>query len=314
MKKMFVVLLVLLNAFVLSGCVQNEQEPQDVIVRTGADMTQPGDSNASDVNEPETADTLELMDYAAFVNLFLDTITARIGDEYTFELLDDLSIAVFQNGEHIGDISLENTYREYVLDGDAEQAVNQFVTGTLEMLMHRDAGIDISTIMPVIRPSDFVAHTRDVGTELVYEPLLDDELYILFVIDFAATVRFLDIDTFEALGVPREDILELSIVNLTNMLPAAEVTYVEEGLYIVSVDDYYETSLLLTGFLDEIDIPISGEMVIGIPGRNILIIADSENQDAMDILIGFTQEYHLMTGYPISGRPLKYSNGILSWY
>ena len=310
MKTMFVFLLVLLSALALGGCAQTAQ---DVLLTTGADMTQPDDSNASEANEPETMDSSELMDYAAFANLFMDSITARYDVEYTFELLDDSSITASLNGEHILDISLENTYREYLLNGDAEHAVNQFIMGTLEMLMHRDAGIDISTIMPVIRSEEFVAHVRDAGTDLVNEPLLDDELYILFVVDFAATVRFLDIDSFEGLGVSREDLLDLSIANLTNMLPAAEVTFIE-GLYIVSVDDYYETSLLLTGFLDEIDIPISGEMVIGIPGRNVLVIADSENQDATDILAGFTQEYHQVTGYPISGRLLMYSNGTFSWF
>jgi len=97
------------------------------------------------------------------------------------------------------------------------------------------------------------------------------------------------------------------------MLPKPIITE-EAGIYIIFVDGMYESSMLITGFLDTVEISIVGEMIIGVPSRDMLLIVDSNDKDALNILAGFTQDYYELTSYPISGRLMQYVDNNLSWY
>jgi len=293
-------ILVALSLILLTGCTQNGQAP-------AGNPDAPAQSTAPTTAEPDAA-----ADYDTFAESYLETIKAKPTD-LTFTLNDDNSIACSQNGKVRFTINLDNAYNEYLNNGDMEAVINHYVESTLEILTGSDSVPDKSSIMAVIKPADYIATIKGMASNPVYEPLLGKDLYVLYVMDLPNSVKVLDESSLEALGVERDELRALAVENLDRTLPEPTITQ-ERGIYIVSVDGMYEASLLITGFLDNADIPVTGDMVIGAPSRDMLLIADSSNQDALNILAGFTQSSYQQASYPVSGRLMKYADKTLSWY
>jgi len=308
MKKAYVIAFLLILTLLLSGCIQGLLKPLDVtndLSSTRSTSDESDDSSATDSDM--------LADFSTFARTYLAAIEAKAGAGFIFELTDNYEINVFQDKEQIMTIFLENAYREYMQKGDMDAIIEQHIVASLETLTQSTPDYDENSIMPTIRSADYVQYIVELGANVVYEPFLGEELYIVYVVDFQNSTKALNESDLMELGVERDNLRNLSISNLRRILPEFELIEIE-GVYIIIMDDYYESSLLITDFLDEIDIPITGDIVVGIPARNIFAFADSKDQSAIDLLTEFTLDYYEQSGYSITGRLLKYSGGSFDWY
>jgi len=301
MKRILGVLLVVFALFLLSlsGCAAG----------TDADPAPPSDN-----------DSTEAVDFGAFAEIYLETIRANNESGLSFELTDDYEIVCSLNGEEQYRAFLDNAYNEYLKNGNMEEIINHYVEAVLEMLAQSDPDYepdyDKNSIMPVIKDAEYIAYAEEIGADLIYDPLLDDEIYIAYVIDLPRTVRSLPESELETLGVQRGELRALAVENFNRELPKPSITEIEDmvGLYIVELDGMYEAGLLISGFLDELDLPITGEMVIGVPSRDFFLIADSNEQYAMEIISGITADSFEEASYPVCGRLMKYTDHTLAWY
>ena len=84
-------------------------------------------------------------------------------------------------------------------------------------------------------------------------------------------------------------------------------TVQENDFYFISHKDGYDASRILNkGFLDDMHEKLDGEMMIGLPHQDVLIIVDVKNEVGYDILAQMMMQYFAEGLTPITSLSFSY--------
>ncbi len=222
-----------------------------------------------------------------------------------YSLAPDLSVnANYKGGEysHFPD----NAYREYLLEPDSiEQVLSKF-TQTANELYNEKQEIDISKIIPVIKPRDFITEVKkltaakDSANFSIAFNKYNNELLILYAEDKENSLDYLTTDKLGQLHISQDSILALSLKNFDKILPKIERTG-HKGRYIVTAGGTYEASLLLlNSFWSSKNFSVQGDIVVAVPSRDILLITGSRDKDNLNWVRTRAQESYDSASYQIS--------------
>ena len=222
-----------------------------------------------------------------------------------YSLAPDLSAkANYKGGEysHFPD----NAYREYLLEPDSiEQVLSKF-TQTANELYNEKQKIDISKIIPVIKPRDFITEVKkltaakDSANFSIPFNEYNNELLILYAEDKENSLDYLTKDKLGQLHISQDSILALALKNFDKILPKIERTG-NKGRYIVTAGGTYEASLLLlNSFWSSKNFFVQGDIVVAVPSRDILLITGSRDKDNLNWVKTRARESYDSASYQIS--------------
>ncbi len=145
------------------------------------------------------------------------------------------------------------------------------------------AGVQ-SLLMPSVRDRvypDSIQLRFEIDNQTLILPHLPigDHLTLCLVVDSENHTSLVDETQLAKWGVSFENALEVAMKNLE----AIPLTIVEatSGLYAIQNDDDYDaTRLLLVERLTQ-NFPVQGQRVLMTPNRNLLLVADSSNEDSL---------------------------------
>jgi uncharacterized protein YtpQ (UPF0354 family) len=212
---------------------------------------------------------------------------------------------------------LDNAYKLYLDDpGSLQLVLDRYVASLLETAAMPET-LDRTRIIAVVKSRtwlDEMAATmsaRGSKTEPhVYErePLADG-LWIVYAEDTPRNIRYFTADELRAAGVERQDLRALALRNLKQLLVSR--VEVERGtISMVTAGGDYEASLLL---LDEVwarpDLRAKGEIVVAVPARDLLLVADSADIVAIDKLRLLAMRLHDKASHPLSDQLFVYRGG-----
>jgi uncharacterized protein YtpQ (UPF0354 family) len=229
----------------------------------------------------------------------------------------DLEIKMTDGSGGESTVFLDNAYSLYRQESAEQRDVvlDRYVKATLES---RDPPekTDTSRIVPVIKDVQWWQEIRQgVGQrggktpdELVVEPL-NEELVVMYAIDSASNVTYLSQEAFEETGVDRSSLRDLAIGNLHSILPKVEV-HRGDLLSMIVADGNYEASVLLFDeFWKKEAARAKGNLVVGIPARDLLVFADSSNAEAVLKLREAVDKYSVDSPYRITTSLFEYRDG-----
>jgi uncharacterized protein YtpQ (UPF0354 family) len=140
-----------------------------------------------------------------------------------------------------------------------------------------DAGLrDASVIVPVIKrqapPSDdVIVHApefRPISEKLV------GELLVLYAFDWPGHFEYVSGHDCSTLGLDPDDLRKLSVRNLTRRRSKTEILRPSGAVHMIRLDGDLEASLLLVDHLwPQAARAIAGEMVVGVPSRDVLAVS-----------------------------------------
>ena len=82
--------------------------------------------------------------------------------------------------------------------------------------------------------------------------------------------------------------------------------------YFINTNDGYDASRILnTSFLNYIQHQCEGEMLVGVPHQDVLILADIRNKTGYDVMAHLTMEFFTKGLVPITSLSFGYDNGHL---
>jgi len=205
-------------------------------------------------------------------------------------------------------ITLPNVIAKHKQQGDkAIKELVYHVKMSLEM-MHQEVKLigNEKDIYPVIRSTSFPKESK-AGLKLIYhEHTAETRIY--YAIDFGKTYQIIDQELLDEAGWTSQHLKEVATFNLKSLpIDLKKDTVAENDFYFVAANDGYDASRILNQtWLDEMKAKAKGELVIGVPHQDTLIVADITNDMGYDILAQMSMQYFAEGRIPITALALIY--------
>lgn len=226
---------------------------------------------------------------------------------------DALTISIGLKDGQSADLSLERIYQSYRADpARFDVLVGLFAKALAQADQKAKTAPDRTRIVPVIRTSAWLSQLRETlhpqGMEPLFAPF-SGELAVVYAEDSARGMRYL---TSRDETGERAKLHRLALENLQRLLPKIEVRAGRDGLLVVSAGGDYESSLLL---FDDIwaggQFKVAGDIVVGVPARDVLLVTGSRNRKALKAMRAVAQA--LARGeHALSATLLVYRKGKFS--
>src|SRR5699024_9151385 len=181
-------------------------------------------------------------------------------------------------------VSLSKVIAKYKKDSNFVDEIVYYIDETLERMKEEKIDPEQAVIYPVVRSTSFPDKTKS-GVDFIKDSHTN-ETDIYYAIDFNKSYRLIDEELASSLGMRQEDIRTLADNNLRKLkIELSRDTIQENDFYFVNHNDGYDASRILNeGFLNEMHGKCEGEMMVGLPHQDVLIIADVKNNVGYDIM------------------------------
>lgn len=227
-----------------------------------------------------------------------------------------LSLTVKHHDEE-AHVALDNAYQLYQTDPDS---LNSIVGSFLASMLDLDGGeMNPDLILPAIKPSDWVDAIREQinpsshgdnadSRGPVFDPWLEG-MVVAYAENSANNVFFITGEALEESTFSLDELRSRALDNLRNMVQGnitREKRFQGGPIQrMTSADPVWDASLLLLDELwDAETLGITKEIVVALPARDLLLVADSGKPEQIDMLRQGAANAFDMTPYSITRRLL----------
>ncbi|RYD49348.1 MAG: DUF1444 family protein, partial [Verrucomicrobiaceae bacterium] len=232
-------------------------------------------------------------------------------------VVEDLELKIVAANGRDFTAFLNNAYDTYKQDPKAkDETIQRFVVSNLETIGVVRDGVDRKQIVPVIKDRPWLEETRQAllsrGAKELPENVyvdLNPDLIVVYGEDSPKNIRYLGTKDLELAGIKRSELRALACENLKRMLPKIE-RHGADGVYMITAGGDYEASLLL---LDSIwsdnQMDVSGDPVVAIPTRDLLLVTGSANPQGIKKIRQLAEESITKGSYRLTQKLFVYRNG-----
>jgi uncharacterized protein YtpQ (UPF0354 family) len=241
------------------------------------------------------------------------------------EIVRDLELRLTATNGYESRSFLYNAYDLYRLDPTAKATcVERVVAAALEMAAGIPNGVDRTRIVPIIKDKPWLEESRQAmlksGAKEVPGQVYEDfnqDLVILYGEDSAKNIRYFRPEDLNVAKIEREELRPLACENLKRLLPKIEC-HGANGLYMVTAGGDYEASLLLLDSIwDGGQMEVSGDIVVAIPTRGVLLVTGSNDPNGITKVREIVQDAYSNGAYRLTpqlfvrrdGRFVKFEDG-----
>jgi len=230
--------------------------------------------------------------------------------------LKELEIKTKYNGKDLTHL-LNNAYSEYVREEENKNEVFERYIKSALTLYHPKPEFSFDKIVPNIKDWRYLEELRKIQqhkeVEYVYERY-NDELYIFYAQDSEHSISYLIKNDIKEYEIETEGLKENSIKNLLNILPEIK-SHGENGYFILTAGGDYEASLILEQSIwTKENFAVKGEIVIGIPARDLVLITGSEDEEGIKRLKETINEVNQTGNHLVSEKIFIWKQGKFEIY
>lgn len=211
-----------------------------------------------------------------------------------FEVVEDLHLKATLPDQLPTELFLANLYAGYCSHPELKEILLDQYLSFLAAQIEPQIELLPRNIVPVMKDAFFVTatldHLKERGIEekhaLVHEPY-NEALTLLYGVDSPASFRYLTLDDLPEIRLDGQSLRSLAAENLKRVLPEVRIHRIERdgALSAVLAGGVYESSLiLLDDFWKKERFEITGEIVIAVPARGFLFVADSARVQVLSVL------------------------------
>ena len=205
---------------------------------------------------------------------------------------------------------LDNCYSEYQREPERIEEVFEKYLNSSDSLYKPKGTINISDILPVIKDERFIQSILEINPNFeknhTYEKY-NSELYIFYVEDTESNINYLTQEDFEKLNIEKSELKKIAVENLSNSVEIEK--HGENGYYMLLADGNYESSLILLDIWYEENFKVNGEIVVGIPSRDLLLITGKNDMENIAKLNKVIVETNQNGDHLVSKKMFEYKNG-----
>lgn len=184
------------------------------------------------------------------------------------------------------DLHLTNAYATYVNNRtQRKQIIAQFVLSIVEADVE---GLLPKNVIPTIKDKAYVEEVRaqvaakgKSPDEFFVTEEYNEELIIVYAVDSPTSIRFLNPTDLPELNLNGESLRSFAIQNLQQILPAVEA-HGNPPFFQLKAGGMFESALLLFDRVwDKKELRIEGDIIVAVPSRETLLVADGSNEKAV---------------------------------
>ncbi len=225
----------------------------------------------------------ELLSEDAFAKAFVQVVR-ELHPDAKVELVGYLEVSVTMPDDQEMTAYLDNAYANYRNDPQAVDEVLATYAGNLTVSRSLDeAQLVKERIFPVIKDQRYIDQIAELmrGTDqpgLVFEQL-NEVLYVVYAFDKENAIQFLTGDNLEDLSLEKAQLRALAKSNLKAAIPSLKLQGDPAALSMLVADGTYEASFILFDSMwTKEQFPVSGDIVVYIPTRDLVLITGSEDK------------------------------------
>ncbi|GAA3723864.1 DUF1444 domain-containing protein [Salinicoccus jeotgali] len=216
-----------------------------------------------------------------------------------------LRVERIDNGKGL-DIALSKAVDKAKKDDKFVDEVVYYIDETLERMKEGELTLDENAIYPVVRSTSFHKETKS-GLPFITDDHTN-ETNIYYALDFEKSYRLIDEELLNSLGIDKAALKKLAWKNLEKLpISYKKDTIQENDFYFINHNDGYDaTRILNDAFLGEMYHSMEGEMMVGLPHQDVLIIADVKNNVGYDVMAQMMMQYFAEGLTPITSLSFSY--------
>lgn len=164
----------------------------------------------------------------------------------------------------------------------------------------------MSRIIPIIKDHRFVLESSNLTENLddhVYEKYNSD-LYIFYAEDLESNISYLKKEDLKSLNLEFNELKNLAIENLNSIIENIERNGNKE-IFMLIAGGNYESSLILLDIWNHDNFPVSGEIIVAIPARDLLFVTGSNSISEIDELKNRVKEINETGDHIVSNKLFK---------
>ncbi len=205
---------------------------------------------------------------------------------------------------------LNNCYSEYLREPeDIEEILIKYLNSS-DSLYKPNQTLRINNILPVIKDKRFIQSIIEINPDFeknhIYEKY-NEELFIFYVEDTETNINYLTQDDFKGLNIEQNELKKIATENLSNSIEIKK--HGEKSYYMLTVDGNYESSLILLDIWHKENFNVNGDIVIGIPSRDLLLITGKDDIENIKKLNKTINEINENGDHLVSKKLFEYRNG-----
>lgn len=214
----------------------------------------------------------------------------------------------FNEGKH--QHFLNNAYSEYINDPKfIKEIIEKYVKGTFAMFLPKEL-LDVERILPVIKDRRFIESLEGLNADFeenhVYE-FYNEELVVFYVEDRENSIHYIAKDDLKEINFSIENLREKALENLSNNFEMKR--HGESGYFMLTAGGNYESSLILLNIWNHENFMVDGNIVIGIPSRDVLLITGSKDSLNLHRIYDSVQDINETGDHIVSNKIFEFING-----
>lgn len=261
----------------------------------------------------------ETMNPQQFTQAFVKALAAAQPDAAA-TIKRDLEVAIRYPGDGTHNAFLDNAYLQYQREPKELRSVLDTVVAALGEARAKAAPIDRTRIVPIVKDRRWLAELQaavkagggTAGFENVVEEL-NDELVVVYAEDTPKNINYFSARDFAQTGVARTELRALAVANLKRLIREPQVRPGRHATMITAGGNY-EASLLLFDDLWASLPKTTGERVIVVPTRDVLLFADSADKQGIATLREAAADLSADSPYRLTNTLFVRRNGRLVRY
>lgn len=250
----------------------------------------------------------------SFANQYIERLKAR---GWQSEAIYDAARFAIVFGDDAGTAFLDTVYAEWCNLPDSERSdhLDRAIAGFFEPKPDDAFDRIAGSILPVIRNRcQFDNQWRDDALSMkedyfagVSKPLCD-VMTVALAFDTPSSIQIVSAEMLSRWGRPFDEALGIAIENLRARSPS-RFERVDGGFFVSAFEDYYDASRLLLPELFH-QLPLVGDPVAVAVTRSGIVVAGSDEHDALDAMAAFVEAHLEQEPRPISYLPLILRQGV----
>lgn len=246
------------------------------------------------------------LDREGFFAIYQTAASERFApNKANFEPPDVVNIQVEGRGTLA--VRLENLWREFSQGGRHAAIVEKQLESVAGLLSSRQLSLSPEGVVPLIRNESYLRSMTQPPPVLCDHLVAD--IWIVYAIDQPGAMFPLTTANLPKLGIDRGDLRRLAMKNLPKVISRIE-KHGNGPWHVLRAGNCYEASLLLIdGLWDQLGQTVTGDIVVVVPSRTLVLFTGSESAEGIEALRQRADEVFKSGDHPVSRTLLRRSPG-----
>lgn len=205
---------------------------------------------------------------------------------------------------------LDNAYSEYIREPKSIKLImKKYLNSAFEMFLPETI-VNIDRVFPIVKDRRFLDSLEKLNPDFEKKHIFEFynyELIIFYAEDKEYSIQYISAENLEEINFPLNRLKEKAIENLEDDLKIER--HGGDGYFMLTAGGNYESSLILLNIWNHENFLVDGNLVVGIPSRDVLLITGSKDSENLHRLYDSVHDINETGDHIVSDKIFEFKDG-----